>query len=170
MVGCDIHKRCACFQGTDSIDEDGSKCCATVKKAQVIDLTIESYIPTDGVGVELTARGKRDVWAHERRRVKATRIGYNAYFVPAQGASATKCGKICRKNPGDAKSLLQSYLADLRSAAQTQYNAYNSAQQARITAENSHWVYAGSLADYYNIENNPQKAPKFKGPACPKAK
>ena len=68
--------------------------CAKVFKTREFDFVLETFLPTDGLGTKYTANGWFEIAAHEMRRYKSYKLGYDKYLDPAP-AIAKKCGTIC---------------------------------------------------------------------------
>jgi len=166
------------FSGSDefytSSAPTGCCVCVRVEVAKWVTLTARTLNPSDGVGTVFTARGLEDIRAHEARRRRAMRLGYEAYLNPVQGYSfnVRRCGFICENTEAEARAKLQAYLDALRAKALLEYNTYNNAQRARINDENNNWrpnvtVAGVSLLDGYAVVNEPTDPPPFTPPPCP---
>lgn len=152
--------------------------CASVREAKAIDLNVRSVIPTDNVDAAGTVVYARSVIAsiaeHEKRRRIVAEKGYRVYFKESQirESHPTRCRTICRPAKGAAKKLLEQYLVDMRSDAETQFWAYWNTEQASINVENNHWLAdaTGLLTGYNSAHiHNPGEQPAFVPPACPAA-
>ena len=145
-------------------------CCAKVKKAKVVTITVTMYIPSD-LNNFATRSGMNGIKGHEKRRVKALKYGYKGYLKKANtgffgGGLPKKCGTICDAKPGVAKAKLEAYLKALRAAAIKQFDAYNDPQQAGISGEGR--TFEGFLVDSItNIHNVQRPQNPFNAPPCP---
>ena len=163
--------------GGFTLTTEGGKCCASIKKAKKIDVTVTTMLPTANtiVGIYVTASGLQSIEGHEARRRSAYKHGYDAYLEPVQltGSLATKCGTLCCTKAGEAESRLQTYIDNLRADAISKYNSYTQAQMTAISVENSHWLppQNGLLPGYDPAWIHTVKAPKaYKGIKCPTCK
>ena len=100
--------------------------CAQVRSAQEINVTGIAWVPSTGVGTIFTQNGLNAIVRHERRHVAVYQMAYNYYLEPIQlqGSAATRCGRVCRPEPGEAEILLRSYLDGLRAAGIAAYLAW----------------------------------------------
>ena len=131
--------------GQDVIEsQNGRGCCAEVKRAAEIDILVNQELPTtlnakyEGVDLQwMTEAGLDAVKAHESRRLLVYQLAYDAYFKPAQltGWLATRCGKVCMPEPGEAEGQLAAYLENMRTAVSSMFEAYRTVQQLKIGAE-----------------------------------
>jgi len=114
-------------EGAFEEKQENGKFCAKIKRAKEIKVEVWTHVPSDALGVVLTARGVADVSAHEGRRRSVIEKAFNAFIAPVEleGALATKCGWLCCCAKGEAKKKLQSYINNLRGAA---YHSVSSAE------------------------------------------
>jgi RHS repeat-associated protein len=119
------------------VQEYNGGCCAEVKSAKPINVTVRTFVPTYVVGEVFTAQGYQAMLGHEGRRRQAYRNGYDAYLAPVseKGSQAVKCGKICRSESGAAKKALEQYLDDIQEDALNRYETYELQEQAAISFE-----------------------------------
>ncbi len=127
--------------GRDEVDGLDA-CCATVREGLEFDLTVISWVPSDGRLVPggpeiITPSGMTALAGHEARRREVYKLGYDAYLAPAggNGAAVHRCGEVCRRERGEAAQLLLQYLASLRAKARTYYNVYTFIEQMHIAGE-----------------------------------
>ena len=119
------------------IEEESGGCCARVKCAKPLHVSVRTLIANDIVGSIYTQEGFNALVEHENRRREAYRRGYATYIAPVseQGEQAMKCGRICRPGAGEAKRALLEYLDDIQRDAISRYERYELRQQAGITFE-----------------------------------
>ena len=113
----------------------------TIKKANQIDVTVQTVLPNDAEGVIYTQRGIGEVAAHEARRQQVFKLAYDAYIAPVEsnGYRAMRCGTICRKTPGEAKTLLVNYLNSLQQLGINQFSSWVDPLQQAISGESNQW-------------------------------
>lgn len=156
--------------GEHKIEETKRRCCAEVVKAKRIDVLVLQIIPArdQAIGIFYTTDSAyNQALGHEERRKEVYRSAYYAYIDPVEsdGAQATKCGKICRNSPGQAKLALLSYLDKLQSAGTSQFKSFVSQEQSGIGKDT--WVMVGNLYDHYSWIYQPQSPPPLKDISCP---
>ena len=134
--------------GNDIIKEfeNGGCWCAIVFKGMSLNLIAASFIATNTVnqlGEHVLAESAIDsISAHEERRRKAMKNGYEAYLEKAQqqGEWVLRCGMVCSTEKGKAKQALSKYLNSVRQFAKGKYSSYNKTQQQAIDNENNYWL------------------------------
>ena len=137
---------------------------------------LKSYRPTTLVNEDgkqlITERGLQDIIAHEERRldVYRTAIPYYLNICSGKGFWVTRCGEVCAKSRLEVKTLLSTYLDELRQVAQDAFAMYVNAEQDAISAENrstNRRITSDGLFDGYKTIHYLSPRPPLKLPRCP---
>jgi RHS repeat-associated protein len=125
-------------EGEDIIEESADRLCAKVVKAKTLKVQVRVRLLVTADALEkFTAKGLKELLAHEARRKAAYEEGNKEFLMPIEkaGLIATRCGEVKRGVPGEAKKALETYLKDSREHAVKKYTDWMERAQGDITGE-----------------------------------